>query len=71
MKYTKTSPRLKLQYINVDTEEVLLELNTKTWDSVGEMLSDYMVYKVLKDELGAENLPPNVMGLVIGEYDLV
>ena len=69
MKYTKTTPRLTVKYVNADTEEVLFEVNNRTWNNVGELLSDYMVTEVVKQNIKGV-VPNNLMILVVGDYTL-
>lgn len=71
-KYKKQTPRLNVKYIDAETEEILFELNDRTWANVGELLSDYHVDSLVKSELKRRNieLPDNVMVLVVGEYEL-
>jgi len=72
-KYKKETPRLSVQYVNADTEEVLFEINNRTWMNVGELLTDAYVNKIVERELsGAVIEPPkNLMVLVVGEYKLL
>jgi len=70
-KYKKITPRLTVQYVNSDTEEVLFEINDRTWMNVGELLTNEYVDRVVKAELNHLNvdLPKNLMVLVVGEYE--
>lgn len=71
-KYKKETPRLTIQYVNSDTEEILFEINDRTWMNVGELLTNEYVDRVVKSELDQKNVsyPQNIMVLVIGEYFL-
>jgi hypothetical protein len=71
-KYKKINPRLTVQYINSDTEEILFEINDRTWMNVGELLTNDYVDRVVKTELEImKKTPPvNLMVLVVGEYTL-
>ena len=72
-KYKKETPRLSVQYVNADTEEVLFEINNRTWMNVGELLTDAYVNKIVEKELTGSgiNAPKNLMVLIVGEYKLI
>lgn len=69
MKYTKNTPRLTVKYVNADTEETIFEINDRNWMNVGELLSDYYVNEIVKQNIDHE-LPENLLVLVVGEYTL-
>ena len=69
MKYIKDSPRLNVQYINADTEDIILEVKNKNWMNVGELFADHYVNEILKQN--NIETPENLMILVVGEYTLV
>lgn len=69
MKYVKDSPRLKVQYVNTDTDDIIFEVNNRYWMDVGELLTDHYVSEVLKQNVNGD-LPENLMVLVVGEYSL-
>ena len=68
MKYTKDTPRLTVQYVDADTEEIVFEVNDKNWMNVGELLSDHYVNEVISQNVS--KVPENLMVLVVGEYTL-
>lgn len=68
MKYTKDTPRLTVQYVDADTEEIVFEVNDKNWMNVGELLSDHYVNEVISQNVS--KMPENLMVLVVGEYTL-
>jgi len=70
MKYTKETPRLTVKFINSDTDDCLFEIKDRTWNNVGDTLSDYYVDAVMKTEMKDKKLPTNLMVLVVGEYKL-
>lgn len=69
-RYVKDTPRLKVKFIDADTEKTILELNDKTWMNIGEILSDHSVDAIVKSELKEKNLPTNLMVLVVSEFTL-
>lgn len=72
-KYKKTSPRLTVQYVDADTEEILFEVEDRTWMNVGELLSDQYADRIVKQELESKKIKPpqNLMIIVSGEYELI
>jgi len=70
MRYIKQSPRLNVKFVNADTDEVLFEVNDRTWMNVGELLSDGAIDSIMKNEWKNKKLPENIMVLVVGEFEL-
>jgi len=68
--YVKDTPRLKIKFINTDTEVTILELNDRTWMNIGELLNSHSVDAVVKSEIKDKKLPKNIMVLVVAEYTL-
>lgn len=66
MNYVKETPRLTVQFLNSDTEEVIFQVNDRTWMNVGELLSDGYVTQVLNQN-NIEK-PENLMVLVVGNF---
>lgn len=69
-RYIKDTPRLKVKFINADTEATILELNDRTWMNIGDLLSEHSVDSVIKSEIKDKELPENIMVLVVAEYTL-
>lgn len=72
-KYKKLTPRLSVQYVDSTTEEILFEINDRTWMNVGELLTNEFVDRIVKAECGnnINKLPEKLMVLVVGEYELM
>ena len=70
MKYTKETPRLLVKFIDSDTDTVLFELKDRTWMNVGEILTDFAVDSIMKNEWKNKKVPKNLMVLVVSEYSL-
>lgn len=70
MKYTKTTPRLTVKFIDSDTDETLIEIRDRTWNNVGDVLTDYYVTELMKSEL-KDDAPNNLLVLVVAEYKKV
>lgn len=69
MRYVKSSPRVCVKYIDIDTSETLLEVNNRTWMNVGELYSDHFVTEVMKQNKMLDRR--KLMVLTVAEYDLV
>jgi hypothetical protein len=70
MKYNKASSRLKVQFIDSDSEEVLFEIKDRNWMNVGEILTDHAVTNIMQNELREDQFPENLMVLVVSEFEL-
>lgn len=71
MRYTKTTPRLTVKFVDSDTNNVLFEIKDRTWMNVGEILNDGAISNIMKNEWRNKDLPENLMVLVVGDYQLV
>jgi hypothetical protein len=71
MKYKKidNNPRLNVQFLDSDTDEVIFEVKNRTWMNVGELLSEDIVNQVISQNIKGE-IPENLMVLIVGEYEL-
>ena len=69
MKYIKDHARLTVKYIDADTEETLFEIPNRTWNNVGELLSDYHVTELMNQNIDGV-VPDNLLVIVVGEFSL-
>lgn len=70
MRYVKDTPRIPVKFINADTEEIIFEINDRTWMNVGESLTDYFVENLFKTELKDKKRPKNLMVLTVSNFKL-
>jgi len=70
MRYSKKSPRLTVQFVDSDTEEILLEVKDRSWMNVGDFLTDGAINSIMASEYGDKPVPENLMVLVVGEFKL-
>ena len=70
MKYSKSTPRLTVKFVNSDTNEVLFEVKDRTWMTVGELLTDGAITSIMNTEWKNKEVPSNLMVLVVGEFEL-
>jgi uncharacterized FlaG/YvyC family protein len=68
MKYTKESARITVKFIDADTEEILFEIDNRTWMNVGDVFSDHITTELMKDKFKNRKMPENIMVLAVGEY---
>ena len=68
--YKKDSPRLTVKFIDADTEKTILELKDRTWLTIGELLNDHTVDSIVKNEIKNNEIPENIMVLVVAEFTL-
>jgi len=71
MRYTKTTPRLTVKFIDSDTNKILFEVKDRTWMNIGEILTDGAIDSIMKNEWKNKKMPANLMILVVGEFELV
>ena len=69
-KYKKKTPRFNMKFINSDNNEILFEVNDRTWMNVGEILSDGAITSIINNEWKGKK-PENLMILLVGEYELL
>ena len=70
MRYSKSTPRLTVKFVDSDTNEVLFEVKDRTWMTVNELLSDGAISSVMQNEWKNKKLPEKLMVLVVGEFEL-
>lgn len=70
-KYVKENPRINIQFIDSNTEDVLFEINDRNWLNVGEIFPASTVNVIVQRELkNRKNLPKNIMVIAVSEYIL-
>ena len=69
MKYCKASPRLKVKFVDSDTNAVLFEIKDRSWMNVGDVLTDGAITSIMRTEYKADP-PENLMVLVVAEFEL-
>lgn len=69
-KYIKETPRLTVKFLDADTNELIFEIKDRNWMNVGELFTDHHVDVLIKQTIDEENLPDNVIVLVMGEFFL-
>ena len=70
MIYKKATSRLAVKFVDSDTEEVLFEVNDRSWMNVGDILTDGAITSIMANEYKNKPLPDNLMVLVVGEFEL-
>lgn len=70
MRYKKATPRLKVKFVDSDTNAVLFEVNDRSWMNVGDMLTDGAITSIMKTEFRGDP-PENLMILVVAEFELL
>ena len=68
-RYTKSTPRLTVKFVDSDTNTVLFEVKDRIWMNVGQILNDGAISSIMSNEWKGE-MPENLMILVVGEYKL-
>jgi len=71
MRYTKSTPRLTVKFVDSDTNKILFEVKDRTWMNIGEILTDGAIDSIMKSEWKNKKMPANLMILVVGEFQLV
>lgn len=70
-KYKKNTPRLSIKFIDAKSNELLFEIDDKTWMNVGEIFADGYVDQLIKQTIKENNLPENIIVLAIGNFNLI
>jgi hypothetical protein len=69
-KYKKSTPRISVKFIDSKTNNVLFEIHDRNWMNVGELFTDQYVDELIKQTIKKENLPENIIVLVVSDYAL-
>ena len=70
MIYTKDNPRLEVQYIDSDTEDIIFRIKDRTWINVGDLLTAHAVSNIMQNEFKGDTIPENLLVLVVSEFKL-
>lgn len=74
LKYVKENPRISVQYVDAETDEVLFEIPSKNWMNVGEVFTDYHAVQVINDhykKIKDEHPSKSIIVLASAEFNLV
>ena len=70
-RYVKENARISVQFIDSDTDEVLLEIKNRNHLDIGEIFPSSTVDGIVQRELkDRKKLPKNIMVIAISEYKL-
>lgn len=70
MRYAKDTPRLSVKFIDSKTEEILFEVNNRTWMDIGEIFTNKIVSSLMDQEFKGKfknRKPPKTMMVMIAE----
>ena len=72
MKYSKNSPRLTVQYVDADTDDILFEVPNRNWINIVELLTDHYVDEMVKTNAKRKGFDPpeKLLVIVAGEFTL-
>jgi len=70
MRYSKTTPRLTVKFVDSDTNQILFEVKDRTWMTVGEIMTDGAISSIMATEWKNKPLPENLMVIAVGEFEL-
>lgn len=72
MKYSKNSPRLTVQYVDAETDDILFEVPNRNWMNIGELLTDHYVDEMVKTNAKRKGFDPpeKLLVIVAGEFTL-
>lgn len=68
MMYRKNFARLTVKFLDGDTNEELFEIPNKNVLEISDLFADMYVTEIVKNYLGLENAPDNIIVLVVGQY---
>ena len=66
-RYVKKSPRLSVQFVDGDTEDILLEITNRNWTNVAELFTEHHVNEIMKSHYPNKTFK-NIMVLVAAEF---
>lgn len=70
-RYVKENARINVQFIDSETDEVLLEINNRNHLDIGEIFPSSTVDSIVQRELkDRKKLPKNIMVIAVSEYKL-
>lgn len=71
MKYVKETPRVIVKFVDAVTEEVLFELNDKSWMDIGQLFSDGVVTSIFQNEYKNKKFAPKkILVIAVADFKL-
>lgn len=68
--YINTSGhRINLKFIDGDTNELLFEVKDKSWMEVGQFMTNQYVTDVLRNSLGMDEAPDNLVVMTVAYFE--
>ena len=69
-KYKTASPRIPIKFIDAKTEDVLFEVNDRTWMNASEIMTAHYSSELIENELKDKKLPKKVLVIAVIELFL-
>lgn len=72
MRYRKDNPRIHVEYVDANTDDVICEVHHRNWSNVGELFTDRFVNDIVNDACKTKKIerPNKIICIAMGEYEL-
>lgn len=61
--------RLSLKFIDGDTNELLFEIKDKSWMEIGQFMTNGYVTEIVRNSLGLEDAPENLVVMTVAYFE--
>jgi hypothetical protein len=61
--------RLSLKFIDGETNEQLFEIKDKSWMEIGQFMTNGYVTDIVKNSIGMEDAPENLVVMMVAYYE--
>jgi len=68
-KFKKINPKISIEVIDSDSEELLFEITDRNWSNLGEVFNDHYFSMIVNNEMkNANEIPENLTIIAVAEY---
>ena len=66
----KTTPKIKIEVIYSNTEELLFEITDRNWSNLGEVFNDHYFSTIVNAEMKNGHIPENITVIAVAEFEI-
>lgn len=68
LRLKKVTPKISIEAINTDNDELLFEITERNWSNLGEVFNDHYFTMITQKELKGEEIPKNITLIAVSEF---
>ena len=68
LKLKKVNPKITIEAINSENDELLFEITDRNWSNLGEVFNDHYFGMIAEKELNGEKIPEKITLVAVTEF---